>query len=159
MFCPHCGAETPQGLNYCNRCGGGLTAIPASPSTTEASHAISTGTAWAVGATTLLPAVAGLGILLGVFQDLAHSGYPPDVIKTVMGFSLLTLLGSVVVVAWLWSHLLGSSRRRTAQVAQLPFRQSAPQELNTGRIGALPEPPAHSVVEHTTRTLEHVKRK
>jgi hypothetical protein len=158
MFCPHCGAETTQGLNYCNRCGGGLTTMAVSPSM-EAHPAISTGTAWAVGATTLLPTVVGLGILLGVFQDLAHSGYPPDVIKTVMGFSLLTLLGSVAVVAWLWSHLLGSSRRRAAQAPQLPFRQNAPQELNTGRISALPDAPAHSVIEHTTRTLEHVKRK
>lgn len=159
MFCPHCGTETPQGLNFCNRCGGGLTAMSVSPPA-ETRPAISTGTAWAVGVTTLMPAIIGLGILLGVFGDLAHSGYPPDVIKTVMGFSLLTLLGSVIVVAWLWSHLLGSARRRGAQqqAPQLPFRPAAPQELNTGRMNALPDAPVHSVVEHTTRTLEHIKR-
>ena len=50
MFCPHCGTETPQGLNFCNRCGGGLTAMTASPSV-ETRPAISTGTAWAVGVT------------------------------------------------------------------------------------------------------------
>ena len=27
MFCPFCGTESTQGLNYCNRCGGNLGAL------------------------------------------------------------------------------------------------------------------------------------
>ena len=48
MFCPYCGTESTQGLNYCKRCGANLGAgLQAGGQ--EASPAISNGAAWACG--------------------------------------------------------------------------------------------------------------
>lgn len=32
MVCPHCGEEIPDGVAYCNECGGDVNAAPSTPS-------------------------------------------------------------------------------------------------------------------------------
>jgi hypothetical protein len=160
MYCPHCGTETTQGLNYCNRCGGNLS-LPAAVGAHESRPAISTGKVWAVGVTTLLLIVMGLGITFAALTDMMHGGMPPDVLKMILVTATMTILGGLAFLGWLWTRVLGLARRTDNAAPPLYRPASNTSELGAGRAGgALPEPqtyPASSVTEHTTRTLEHVK--
>lgn len=76
-------------------------------------------------------------------------------------FGALTILGSVACLTFLWAYLRSGSRRakrgsRNNSPAQLP---SSPivSKLGPARLNSLPERPA-SIVEHTTRTLEHARK-
>ena len=157
MYCPHCGTETAQGLNYCNRCGGNLS-LPAQGAETPA---LSTGKVWAAGVTTMLLIVMGLGVMLAAVTDLAHSGLPPDVIKTAIFCGTIILICGVAFIGWLWTRVLGLSRRADS-ASYLPPRIAHTSELGPARAGgALPEAqtyPISSVTEHTTRTLEHIRK-
>jgi hypothetical protein len=153
MFCSFCGTETTQGLNYCKRCGSSL----AAPSQTELQVVrpnISTGTAWAVGVTTALLVLVGLGIIFGAMSDLVHN-LPSDAAAFIMVCGTLTLLGSVFVLTRFWMRLLAGTK--LSDLAALVATARAAKELGPTRVSALPDtpPPApvSSVTEHTTRTL------
>ena len=68
MYCPHCGTESTQGLNYCKRCGGSLNVL-APGAAQESQPAVSTGKVWAVGTTTLLLIVLGLGVMFAALGE------------------------------------------------------------------------------------------
>ncbi|HEX6623441.1 MAG TPA: hypothetical protein VF064_06990 [Pyrinomonadaceae bacterium] len=157
MFCQHCGTEANVDLNYCKRCGGNLGGVAALTTAPEMRPAITTGTACAVGLSMLLLVVMGLGLLLAFISEMRGSGLPPDVFKMIVTFGAFTILGGVASLTWLWTYLLGGARRlpTTPQLKAPP----AAGELGPARVGgALPERPPASVVEHTTRTLEHSRR-
>jgi hypothetical protein len=157
MFCPYCGTESTQGLNYCNRCGSNLS-TPAQVGPPQEGHALSVGTSWAVGVTMLLLVVMGLGILFGMLRDFLHGGLPPEAIVVIMMCGALTILGSLFMITRFWMRLLAG--RTGAAERSLPGgRPSHMNELGPTRLGALPDAPAASVTEHTTRTLEHAKKK
>jgi hypothetical protein len=155
MYCPHCGTESTQGLNYCNRCGGNLGAL-ATNAAQESRPAISTGTAWAVGLTTAALVLIGLGILLGTLTDLAHV-LPSDAIAFIMVCGSLTVLASAALLMRFWMRLL-VGRKQSGLASLIAARRAAKGELGPARMSALPDPPFSSVTEHTTRTLEHVKK-
>jgi hypothetical protein len=155
MYCPNCGAESTQGLNYCKRCGGSLNA-PATSAPQEARPAASPGTAWAVGLTMMLLVVIGLGILFGAMSELVHF-LPAVACVFIMLCGSLTVLGSVFMLTRFWMRLLtGTTKPDAASLA--PARRSATGELGPARVSALPDAPFSSVTEHTTRTLEHVAK-
>jgi hypothetical protein len=153
MYCPHCGTESTQGLNYCNRCGGNLGSLATSAAQEVVRPAISTGTAWAVGSTTILLVLVGLAIILGAMSDLVHN-IPADAVAFIMICGSMTLLGSVFMLTRFWTRMLAGARQSGLAEA----RRTAASELGPARVGALlpdtPPPPASSVTEHTTRTLE-----
>lgn len=155
MYCPHCGTESTQGLNYCNRCGGNLGAL-ATSAAQEVRPAISTGTAWAVGSTTILLVLVGLAIILGAMSDLVHN-IPADAVAFIMICGSLTLLGSVFMLTRFWTRML-TGARQSGLASLADARRAATSELGPARAGSLlpdtPPPPASSVTEHTTRTLE-----
>ena len=159
MFCPNCGAESTQGLNYCKRCGGSLGAT-AQAGAAEGRPGPAVGTSWAVAVTMLLLVVMGLGILLGMIRDLVHTGLPVEAVVLIMICGSLTLLGSVFMLTRFWSRLLGVGAPPAAAPAALAGRTSHTNELAPPtHAGALPDAPAHSVTEQTTRTLEHAHKK
>ena len=161
MFCPHCATETTPGLNYCNRCGGNLSMLTTG-SAQESRPNVSTGKVWAIGTTTMMLIVIGLGMIFAAISDQMHNGLPPDVLKMLIVCSMGMILFGVLFLGWLWTRVLGLSRRGDEDLRR--FHHSAPHtsELGPARIGALPEAhtnPVSSVTEHTTRTLEHVKKR
>ena len=44
MVCPHCGEEIPDGVAYCNECGGDVNAAPSTPSPRLAGATATAGT-------------------------------------------------------------------------------------------------------------------
>ena len=152
MYCPNCGTESTQGLNYCNRCGNSLSA-PAQDAE-KVRPAVSASTAWAVGVTTALPLLIGLAILLGALTDLAHK-LPADAVAFIMVCGSFTILGSVLMLTRFWMRLL-TGPKRSGLASLIAARRAATGELGPARMSALPgTPPApiSSVTEHTTRTL------
>ena len=157
MYCPHCGTESAQGLNYCNRCGGNLSPLaavnpPAANSRQEARPAISPGMAWAVGVTMLLVVGIGLAAVFGTISDLAHF-IPPDAIVALAITGSVTVLGSVFLLTRFWMRLLLPHAKKEP-APQLPARAPSAAELGPARPGALPDAHFTSVTEHTTRTLK-----
>lgn len=157
MFCPYCGTESTQGLNYCNRCGGNLAPL-ARDGARETRPAVSTGAAWAAGLTTSAVAIVGLGILIPITVDLTIRGMPPKAVVAIALFVALAVLGCTWMLLRFWSMLLGvggpaqADARRTPALADA--KATGPRELGTARFDALNSAPAHSVTEQTTRTLE-----
>jgi hypothetical protein len=161
MYCPHCGTETTPGLNYCNRCGGNLSMLTTNNAAQDSRPSVSTGTAWAAGTTTMLLVLMGLGLLLAGIGEISRSGLPPDVLKLLIICGMMLLLGGIVFLGWLWTRILGLSRKHD-NTPSTPLRSSHTNELGPARASALPEArinPASSVTEHTTRTLEHAQKK
>ncbi|HYH86198.1 MAG TPA: zinc ribbon domain-containing protein [Pyrinomonadaceae bacterium] len=160
MYCPHCGTESTPGLNYCNRCGGNLSMLTTNNAAQDLRPVVSTGKVWAAGTTTMLLVLMGLGLLLTGIGELSRSGLPPDVLKTIIFCSMVLLLGGIAFLGWLWTRVLGLPRR-SDDAPRMQARSSHTNELGPARASALPEAhinPASSVTEHTTRTLEHVKK-
>jgi len=158
MYCPHCGAESAPGLNYCNRCGGNLNPVatinpPAANSHQETRPAISPGMAWAVGVTMLLVVGIGLAAVFGTISDLAHF-IPPDAIVALAITGSVTVLGSVFLLTRFWMRLLLHGATKKEAAPQLSARAPSAAELGPARPGALPDAHFNSVTEHTTRTLK-----
>ena len=162
MFCPYCAAETTQGLNYCNRCGGNLAPLTQAPAQ-ETRVIVAPGAAWAAGLTTAAVVVMGLGIIFPISTELAAKGMAPT---AVVAIALLVALGVVACAALLlrfWSMLLGlGAARRQQAPAPAALPQHKAQEtrgLDAPRFDSLNPAPVPSVTEQTTRTLEHTPKK
>lgn len=156
MYCPHCGNESTTELNYCVRCGGNLN--PLATDQDAPLPAIQPGTAWAVGTTTLLLVVLGLTALLVFVDELSRGRLPVEAVVMIMLLGSAMLLGSVGLWVWLWSRLLGASRT-AANARKLRRPTTNTGELDAADPDALPPARAFSVTEHTTRTLQHSRKK
>ena len=159
MYCQHCGAESTPGLNYCNRCGGNLAMLAQAPPR-DVAQPLPTGTVRTVGFTLIGTFVFGLIVLTALMTQLVERNIRPEPLVIIMMCGSLTILASVFLITRFWMHMLGKSRN-----AEAP-RLYAPAAAHTNdlgpasqRFGALHDAPASSVTEHTTRTLEHAKRK
>lgn len=158
MFCPYCGTESTQGLNYCNRCGGNLAPL-ARDGARETRPALSTGAAWAAGLTTSAVVIIGLGILIPITADLTIRGMPPTAVVWIALFVALVVLGCTAMLLRFWSALLGvgaapAAGRAAATPALADSKATDTRELGDARFDALNPPSIHSVTEQTTRTLE-----
>lgn len=147
MFCSSCGAAVTPGLNYCNRCGAGLSA---NEITTPKLELFPDSLVWAI----VSVSVGGLGVLIGLMAVMKEGlNFSPAMLVLFSLLAFLLLFGAEAVLIWL---LLRSrkDRKEAGDVAQLqgPFTRA----LNEGRM---PVEPAGSVTEHTTHTLEPVYRK
>jgi hypothetical protein len=159
MYCQHCGAESTQGLNYCNRCGGQIAAL-AQPPAREVGPTLPTGTVRAVGFSLIAVVVFGLGILTALMSELVHSGMRPEPVFLIMVCGSLTILGSVFMLTRFWMRMLSGDKSERTDAPRLFRRASHTNDLGPQRsAGALHDAPASSVTEHTTRTLEHAKKK
>ena len=160
MYCQHCGAESTQGLNYCNRCGGQIAAL-AQGQPREVGSGPPTGTVRAVGFSLIAVVVFGLGILTALITELVEKGMRPEPLVVIMICGSLTILGSVFMLTRFWMHMLSSGKPKGSDSARLHAPPTNTNELGPApqRFGALHDAPLSSVTEHTTRTLEHAKRK
>ncbi|HEX8355529.1 MAG TPA: hypothetical protein VF611_21665, partial [Pyrinomonadaceae bacterium] len=76
MFCPYCGTESTQGLNYCKRCGGNLAPLAQGGAQETRPAVVAPGAAWAAGLTTAALVVMGLALIFPIATELASHGMP-----------------------------------------------------------------------------------
>ena len=157
MYCPSCGNAVAEGLKFCNRCGESL----AGGAVERVSASALTGPAWAISVATALVTLGGLSMLFVIGLKLVNRGMDPTPGASIMMLAFLLLIG---FVDWLLVRQLSrlvdlhrgepAPRRRRAD-ATAP--QPALEERQMPRLDAMREPPL-SVVDQTTRTLEHLPR-
>ena len=149
MYCPDCGAESTQGLNYCKRCGANLTAQASEAVPSKVSLKLVLPFLAAMGLVTL----TGLAIPMIAIEELTNKGYPPSSWTGVLIVSFLITFGLDVLLIWLLLHLIrisqpsGSARSRTLAAIQRPAAEIAAPPIIVA-----------SVTEHTTRSFEHAAR-
>ncbi|MEW6211211.1 MAG: hypothetical protein AB1631_22790 [Acidobacteriota bacterium] len=136
MYCPVCGSQATQGLNFCKRCGTNLTA-PTGGS--ENYNRPPTFAYFMAGAVSL----AGIIALFATITTLSQNeNLHPGLFFGLIAIGGITVLGIIAIFAWLLLRLTGiptSSSKpeiRTSEYAQLQPPQSIP-----------------SVTENTTRNF------
>ena len=160
MYCPVCGAESTQGLNYCKRCGSNL-AAPTNPIKTSESRPrvrVTAGAPWALALATVAVTLGGLGIAFSNALFLVRPIYPGSTAvsgaATIAGlmvmFGSATVFGTVALLIRLFSKLLG--------VAEESHDSHGRKLQITGehRPVQIPSPPSGipSVTEQTTRNFD-----
>lgn len=145
MFCPVCGAESTQGLNYCKRCGAGLSASTL-PIESKASFAKMMGM--------LLPlAAVSLGGFIALFVTAynlgARPGFDARALIGFMAFGGATVVCVIGLLVWLLLTLSGyQSVRSQDKSDKKQVRDYSPQQLPPSPI-SMP-----SVTENTTRNFD-----
>jgi hypothetical protein len=142
MYCPSCGQEYSQKLNYCKRCGANLTPS-AGPAEVKLVRPRLTGMFWAVAVLGL----GGLGLSFGILATLATFELRGDELIMPFVFSLMFIFAVAGLLMRQVSRLI-SAYEQTSQTAS--FERPALKEPQPARLAAPPEEAA-SVVEHTTR--------
>jgi len=153
MYCPSCGNVVAEGLKYCNRCGESLTVDSAGASAL-------TGPAWAISLATALVTLGGLGMLFVIGLQLIIRRID---LSPAGGMMMLAFLAIIALVDWMLIRQLArvidlqrgapAARRRREPADARPALEESPAP----QLEAMREPPL-SVVDQTTRTLEHVPR-
>jgi hypothetical protein len=160
MFCPYCGTETTQGLNYCNRCGGNL--APLTQLAQESRVVVAPGSTWAAGLTTMGVVVIGLGLIMPITVELTLRGMAPGPIIAIALFVALAVVACAAMLLRFWSTLLagGAARHNAHAPAALPQPKAQDtRDLDAQRFDSLNPAPIPSITEQTTRTLEHAPKK
>ncbi len=149
MYCPSCGVEYSQKLNYCKQCGARLK-VPARAGKGREPHLKFTGMFWAI-------AVFGtisLTLLLGALISLVALGVRGDELLVGFFFGALIVLGIAGMMIRQLSRLITAyqetNRSAVSATASLPEKQPA-------QIAAAPDL-ASSVVEDTTRQFDTSKQ-
>jgi hypothetical protein len=160
MFCPYCGTESTQGLNYCNRCGGNLAPLMQTGAGEQRPAVVSPGAAWAAGLTTMAVIVIGLGIIFPIVTELTSHGMAPTAVVSIALFVALAVVGCAAMLLRFWSLLfgVGGARHNTAAPSLHGRKAQDTRGLDAARFDSLNAAPVPSITEQTTRTLEHVKK-
>jgi hypothetical protein len=138
MFCPDCGAESTQGLNYCKRCGAILTVNQPRLRTIPPIIPLS------------FVSMVGLIGLFGTLIALANTKIDERILLGVAFFGGATLFGVISLLIWLSRHQSvnqpaspdSDNRRQTLHGS------SSQQQLNA------PPLVVSSVTDHTTRNID-----
>jgi hypothetical protein len=145
MYCPVCGAESTQGLNYCKRCGAGLSASTP-PFEQKAPPAKL--------ASLLVPvALVCIGGFIALFTTVYNlgerTGFDTRALVAIMAFGGATVVSVVGLMVWLIMRLSGYQSGTTHRKEERHLlRDFTPQQL--------PAPPISmpSVTENTTRNFD-----
>lgn len=151
MYCPVCGAESTQGLNYCKRCGAGLGAsIPPYEGAPGASGKT-------LGLMTFLLSVVSVTGFIALFATVFNLGerqaFDPRALIAIMAFGGATVFGVVALFVWLMLRVSTAHRPPAPQKTERPvFREHVASQL--------PPPPISmpSVTENTTRNFDPAYR-
>ncbi|HLG16786.1 MAG TPA: hypothetical protein VJH03_20130 [Blastocatellia bacterium] len=151
MYCPVCGAESTQGLNYCKRCGASLGLPISAPEPKPAANFTRLTVALS------LPSLVGALGLTGLFVTAAELGsrIDPRFLVATIAFEGATVVGVVLTLAWLLLRLSG--------LPQPAIRQReiiSPAAMNDRPAELAPKPAVMpSVTEHTTRNFEPARNR
>ena len=161
MYCPVCGTESTQGLNYCKRCGTNLTgSTNAIKSVTEMPPTRITGAAWAIALATVAVVLGGLGIIFSLAQELVRPAIvgpgPNNAAATIAGlmivFGSITVFGTVALLIRLFSRFPGVERESQRHASRL-IKRPAVADYKPAEISAS-APVMPSVTEQTTRNFD-----
>src|SRR5262249_43081815 len=148
MYCPNCGGETSEGLNYCKACGSSLSVRPEPP--------VRRSISFKEILLFLIIAVLGLIAPIGLFiesEEIMKRGQAPISVSTTMfGLGALLSFLTVLLLAWLFLRMISptSSRPELGKSKDKALPPS-PNRVSQIRIGKESLP---SVTEHTTRSFE-----
>lgn len=147
MYCSSCGAAVPQGLSYCNHCGGKLNRAETGVKSSEVRPEFLL--TWMVG--TFIFGLAAITMLMGVMKVVLGLRVEPVLALSLIPFLLLLIIEGVLI------RLL-FRRSKPAEISGT--KEQVTNELDAAQARVLPEPKA-SVTEHTTRAFDpvHTERK
>lgn len=145
MYCPVCGAESTQGLNYCKRCGAGLSA-----STPPIEQKGSIGKA--MGLMLFLVSLVSIAGFVALFSTIYNLGeraaFDTKALIAIMAFGGATVVGVVGLLVWLLLRLTTGPVRSPERSADLVSRDHGVPQLPAPPIGI------SSVTENTTRNFD-----
>ena len=158
MYCQHCGAEAPQDLNYCKRCGGNLNPLP-NFSALEVSRParVSPFAVASIALATFGMVVGGLLALFGMLYNMSSgpNGLRGAAVVWLAALGALTILGGIALLMRLATMLFAGRQQASGSDPSLSSaRPASISELGGQRISALPGASPASVTEHATRTFE-----
>ena len=148
MFCPSCGFEYTQKINYCKRCGESL-------SVTNVADAPKTGRGILAVMFCAVAAFSAVGMLMAfvMYNKLANRGLRGDelILPFMMGMMFTGAIAGLLI--WQLARLVTAYQKgeRNVVVEKHYIRESPPAQLGAPAdpLQKAVEPP--SVVEHTTR--------
>lgn len=151
MYCSSCAKEVAPGLTYCNHCGHRLSGAKSETIKSDlSSNALISGIVSVF--------VIGFISIVALLVSMKRLGFVDDMIGIVILFSFLTMLFIEIMFMW----LLFKRNRSYKEISDNAALKEKPiKEIYTAPARELSEPtfqPVSSVVEHTTRTLEHVPK-
>jgi len=148
MYCPSCGTESTQGLQYCKRCGANLT-----PSEPLIQYKKPAGLGWLIALLAAMMAmpIPGLAIVYEYASILINRSFPVPNATGLAVVGLLVIFGTEALLYRLLSRLI-SVYLQTGQAAQ-PAR---PRAIAPPQIAA-PNEGVASITEHTTRNFDPVR--
>ena len=163
MYCPVCGVESTQGLNYCKRCGANLTIAlqttePAVGGGLKGSHFAFALASLSLG--TAVVALGGLGLVLSYVEDMSRQGTAGILPKLILLLGLPMVFAISVLLVWQISRLIGMPRQSIGASPPPPRPAVSTYTPVPVQIAAPLADSAASVTEHTTRTFDphRVKR-
>src|SRR5215510_3282484 len=155
MFCPSCGFEYTQKINYCKRCGESLS-VPAGADAPKMPRSRIAGMFWAIAAFCVL----GLVTVFNAFDHLVGRGLRGDELMLPFVMGLFTIGAVAGLLVWMLARVIAVHQKtgRNVIVEKHFIREAPPAQLGapTDEIQQAVEPP--SVVEHTTRQMAGVYR-
>lgn len=145
MYCPICGAESTQGLNYCKRCGAGLT-----PSVPPFEQKPALGKA--MGTMLFLVSVVSIAGFVALFTTVYNLGerqyFDTRALVAIMAFGGATVVGVIALLVWLLLRLTTGPVAHPDKTAKPGAREYSTPQLQAPPIGL------SSVTENTTRNFE-----
>ena len=154
MFCPSCGAESTNELNYCNRCGANLSLVPTA--NVEIAPINVTKPILIISVTLLLLTLGGFaGIISGTIEMIQSGAGPMSPALPIFGMPTILTIDILLLrqLSKLISAALSASGLPAKKTtAQLQNERRLPRPVTT-RLEAAP-----SVTENTTRFFEPVYR-
>lgn len=151
MFCPNCGAEYAQKINYCKRCGMNMTS-PANTIEVHVPQIRLAGMFWAIA----LMGIIGLIACFIAFGEFASDGLRGDQLIIPFVLGLLFIGGIAGGLIWQLSRLVNTLQQNIQQAKVTPSALPQPptviSPLAAPRLGL--QEPVSSVSEHTTRSFD-----
>ena len=149
MYCPTCGAEYAQKLNYCKRCGSNMT-TPTNTVEVNIPRPRLTGMFGAVSLFSLI----GLIACFVAYTSFVDRGLRKDELYIPFLVGLMFVSGISGLLVWQLSRIVSLFRDavRTPKIEAQPLPQSLPQ-YQTPPL-AIPSEPISSISEHTTHSFD-----
>jgi hypothetical protein len=148
MYCPSCGTQSTQGLQYCKRCGANL--IPSEP---LVQYTRPGGLGWLIALVAVMMAmpIPGLAIVYEYASSLVGRNFPVPNATGLAVVGLLVIFGTEALLYRLLSRLISVYLHGGQPTVPARPRAGAPPQI------AAPHEGAASITEHTTRNFDPVR--
>lgn len=156
MYCPICGAESTQGLNYCKRCGASL-GNPSGQATQKERVFAKIGAVFSLMTVGVVSVLGLMGMFITLNENQAIRELPPQFLTAVLIFTAATVFGVVGLLIWFALRLMGVEPRRAATSEYERRGSKVPPQLSSLPQGLNSVTEHTSVTEQTTRGLSRAE--